>query len=727
MGFRKEKLAALLLASALTWSLAGCQGTATQETTQGTTQEITQGTETPEDVETKETTQPADDVKVKAEAKAGSDGKMTPWLNANVAGTVTEDTTAELKDDFNLAVNYDYLKDTKIGEGRSGENSFEELQDMVNKRLIKMMTDETIEGHDASLLRELYAMWLDWDARNAVGMSEMMPHIEAIQQIETLKGLTEYLTSEEGIFYGASLSGAVLTADGEDSRWYCLDIVRTPLSLGDSDEYEKLTSVGERSLKAYREMAGLLLGKAGYEEKEAEEIIDNAYAFEEALAPAIMSTAECYAADAMERMLNKVTMEELAEMSPNYPIAEIIKAAGLGNSERINLNEPEWLSKINEVYTEENLEKIKSYILVHTLLDFGDVLDEETFRELMRISNEASGITGSKADEELALSTVQIFLQTSLSKVYVSEYVSAEMRDDVTNIIKESISAYRTMLASEEWLSDETKEKALEKLDYITINAAYPDKWEDTDGLKITPKEDGGSYFNALTEIARYRMELQKTKVNTKIDREAWATDMPLTIVNAFYNPTDNSINIIAGILGGSFYNSDMTEEEKLAGIGVVIGHEISHAFDTTGAQFDKDGNFASWWTDEDYNAFGERAQKLIDYYDTIVPFDGGENYPGSNVQGEAIADMAGVKCMLLLAEEEEDFDYDAFFRAYASLWKGIYSREYCEQSAYQDSHPMDYLRVNVTLMQQPEFYETYDIKEGDGMYMAEEDRIAVW
>ena len=601
---------------------------ATQETTQGTTQEITQGTETPEDVETKETTQPADDVKVKAEAKAGSDGKMTPWLNANVAGTVTEDTTAELKDDFNLAVNYDYLKDTEIGEGRSGENSFEELQDMVNKRLIKMMTDETIEGHDASLLRELYAM---------------------------------------------------------------------------------------------------LLGKAGYEEKEAEEIIDNAYAFEEALAPAIMSTAESYAADAMERMLNKVTMEELAEMSPNYPIAEIIKAAGLGNSERINLNEPEWLSKINEVYTEENLEKIKSYILVHTLLDFGDVLDEETFRELMRISNETSGITGSKADEELALSTVQIFLQTSLSKVYVSEYVSAEMRDDVTNIIKESIGAYRTMLASEEWLSDETKEKALEKLDYITINAAYPDKWEDTDGLKITPKEDGGSYFNALTEIARYRMELQKTKVNTKIDREAWATDMPLTIVNAFYNPTDNSINIIAGILGGSFYNSDMTEEEKLAGIGVVIGHEISHAFDTTGAQFDKDGNFASWWTDEDYNAFGERAQKLIDYYDTIVPFDGGENYPGSNVQGEAIADMAGVKCMLLLAEEEEDFDYDAFFRAYASLWKGIYSREYCEQSAYQDSHPIDYLRVNVALMQQPEFYETYDIKEGDGMYMAEEDRIAVW
>ena len=153
-------------------------------------------------------------------------------------------------------------------------------------------------------------------------------------------------------------------------------------------------------------------------------------------------------------------------------------------------------------------------------------------------------------------------------------------------------------------------------------------------------------------------------------------------------------------------------------------GDKLVNDFDII---LDKDGNFADWWTEDDYAAFEARAQKLIAYYDTIVPFDGGRNYPGSNVQGEAIADMGGMKCMLLLAGDEEEFDYDAFFRAYAALWKGIYSREYCENIIYRDEHPMNYLRVNVTLMQQPEFYETYDIEEGDGMYMAEEDRIAVW
>lgn len=233
--------------------------------------------------------------------------------------------------------------------------------------------------------------------------------------------------------------------------------------------------------------------------------------------------------------------------------------------------------------------------------------------------------------------------------------------------------------------------------------------------------------FKAVTEIQKYAVEMDLKKVNEKVDREAWADDMLLTDANAYYNMTDNSINIIAGILRGVFYDSDMTEEEKLAGIGQVIGHEISHAFDTMGAQFDKDGNFANWWTEEDYAAFEARAQKPVDYYNTIVPFDDGENYPGSNVKTEAIADMAGMKCMLLIAQEKEAFDYDTFFRTYAEVWKCVITREYSEYNIYQDPHPAEYLRINVTLMQMPEFYETYGIKEGDGMYMAEEDRISVW
>lgn len=720
----KKKLVSVMLVLVLMVSAVGCQ-------------ERAQSVETSEEeviTERTETDGAGDSAGVSGETEAADEGKggvaageMTPWINSNVAGIVTEDTVADLKDDFNLTVNYDYLKDTTIGEGRMREDAFEELQDVVNQRMIAMMKDDTLEGHDAELIRELYAMWLDWDTRNSLGAAPMMPHIEEIEKIEDLDGLTEYLCSEEGIIYGCAPSLMFVSQDMSDVQWYGVEINAPSLSLVDSDEYEKITSLGERFLAAYREKSKLMFETIGYDEKEAEEIIENAYAFEEAIAPAMMSTSDMNAPDAMERMINRVTIEELEEMSPNYPIVDILKARGMAHSERINLVEPDWLAKLNELYTEDNFEVIKSYVLVQTLLSFDMFLDEELFREVNRIDNEVNGIIGGKSDEELALNDVKRFLQTSTSKVYAREYIGEDVRDDVTNIIKECVGTYREMLDGEDWLSEKTKEKALEKLDSLIINAAYPDKWSDTESLQITSREEGGNYFTAVLEIDKYTLEQQKQQINTKVDREQWAEDMAITYVNAFYSPMDNSINILGGIIGGNFYDVNMTEEQKLAGIGSIIGHEISHAFDTTGAQFDKDGNFADWWTEEDYAGFEKRAQKLIEYYNTIVPFDGGENYPGINVKGEAIADMAAVKCMMLMAADEKDFNYDAFFRAYASIWKTVATREFCEYQVYQNPHPMNYLRVNVTLMQIPEFYETYGIKEGDGMYMAEEDRIAVW
>lgn len=170
-----------------------------------------------------------------------------------------------------------------------------------------------------------------------------------------------------------------------------------------------------------------------------------------------------------------------------------------------------------------------------------------------------------------------------------------------------------------------------------------------------------------------------------------------------------------------------MSIEEKYGALGSVIGHEISHAFDTKGSQFDADGNFRNWWKEEDFDAFMDRADKLIAYYDGVVAFDDGTPYKGQMVQTEAIADMAGFKCMLKMAEKIDDFDYDKFFRAYAYLWAKIETVSSLESQVLTDTHPLDYLRANVTVQQYDEFYETYGIKESDGMYIAPEDRIAVW
>ena len=196
-------------------------------------------------------------------------------------------------------------------------------------------------------------------------------------------------------------------------------------------------------------------------------------------------------------------------------------------------------------------------------------------------------------------------------------------------------------------------------------------------------------------------------------------------MVNCFYSPSYNCIYILAAIAQGNIYNSNMSDEELYAKLGMMIGHEISHAFDRSGAQYDKDGNLASWWTEEDYSEFQERNTKLEAYVNAIQPWEG-QNIQGSIVTGEACADMAGMKAALRAVADKEDFDYDVFFRAYANLWltKDSLQREY---SLLNNKHPMNYLRINVVLQQFDEFLDFYGIREGDGMYLSPEDRVLIW
>ncbi len=201
---------------------------------------------------------------------------------------------------------------------------------------------------------------------------------------------------------------------------------------------------------------------------------------------------------------------------------------------------------------------------------------------------------------------------------------------------------------------------------------------------------------------------------------------MLLMQFDASYDPSTNAVNINLGALGGNYYREDMTKEELYGGIGTVIGHEISHAFDTSGAQFDADGKLENWWTDEDLADFTDRSAKLAAYYDTIVPYTG-TVMDGELVQTEALADMTGIKAVLAVLEEKEDVDYDLFFRSYAKLNRTNTSEMQAMMFFAMDPHPLGYLRTNVTLQQFDKFLETYNIVEGDAMYLAPEDRVLVW
>ncbi|MBQ6737939.1 MAG: M13 family metallopeptidase [Synergistaceae bacterium] len=644
------------------------------------------------------------------------------WFNSNLYEAVKDKNyNPSLKDDFYTSVNHEWLVNSKLKPGYSRNASFTELQDIVDARLRVLMTDENIKAHDAELVRNLYSLWLDWDSRNKNGLADLPTLSKKILDIKNISELNKYFMSEESFNNNSLIAGFGLGVDNKQSEFYNIELSSTPLSLSDSAEYRTLTPNGERTKKMSDAMVTYMLKRLNYDDKFIAEILEKSFRFETKISASMMTYQELNSPEVIEKTYNPLKdIDELREKSKVFPFAEILEAYNI-HSKLINLGEPEWLKSLNEIYNDENLEDIKAYLLCRLVKSYMTKTDEPAYREYQRLSRERLGISGSKPDEELAADFVHSTLPVPISKLYVKNYIGENTKQEITEIIQETVKFYEKMLESEEWLSQTTREKAIEKLKNMKLCVAYPDKWVDFDGLTVNRDE---TFFDAVNKIRRYK--LQKyfyDRINTKIDHDLWIDD--IAVVNSYYWPSRNSINIIAGILGGEFYNSEMSYEEKLGGIGSVIGHEISHAFDTIGSQFDKSGNVLSWWTEEDYKDLQERAAKLIKYLDGFTIE--GQKYNGTLVQFETIADMAGIKSMLGIAKSRKDFDYDKFFRRYAKVWRLIQTKETLDRVLKVDVHALPFLRVNAVIQQFEEFYETYGIKSGDQMYLAPEKRVSVW
>ena len=658
-----------------------------------------------------------------AEGGAILDGR---WLCADVQGNVTEDTPAELKDDFGLFVNKDWILQAEIPAGESKAGSMEDVMRTLKDRQIALLKDDSLTGHDAELVRKLYALVSDWDYRDAQGVEPAMPVVEALKGIDSLEALTEYLYDRNNLkrFYPLTMS---VGADFTDPDIYITQIGTPKLLLQDSAEYSERTQAGDLHYALYQQVIAYVLQRLGYSEDEAAQVIENAFAFEALMAAHIKPTATHYQADYFTSLLNYYSPEELAALAGDFPILDMLQAYGLKVGQRFLVTEPDYIAALPEFYTEENVTLMRDWMTLRAALTMNNMLDQETNQQADAISNAVMGVTGETSDDDNALSTVLNLLPVPMDNLYIQAYCTEQQRQDMLDIIADVVAFYRTMLESVDWLSDETREKAIEKLDNLRIRAVYPDTLGDWSDLDFAGIEDGGSLLAANAAVENYLIALQSEKVDTAVDKDKWdQMTMQTAQVNAFYNPQDNSINILAGILSGEVYNEDMSYEQKLGGIGTVIGHEISHAFDTNGSQFDKDGAISNWWTEEDYAAFQARAAKLAAWYDGFIPWEGA-SYSGQQVQTEAIADMGSVKCLLAIAAQQEDFDYDAFFRQYATVWRMQALPAYLVTLVARDTHPMRYLRINATLAQFDEFVDFYGIQPGDGMYVAPEDRVAVW
>ncbi len=318
-------------------------------------------------------------------------------------------------------------------------------------------------------------------------------------------------------------------------------------------------------------------------------------------------------------------------------------------------------------------------------------------------------------------------MRDAFEEIYIGHYCDAKTKEELTELTEQMAEGFRQVLLQADWMSEETREKALDKLDHMGLHVLYPDKMTDFSTLSF---EGCDSLIEIVGRLKAFRQQQMKAYVNQPLDTQNWdLRTMPTSIPNAAYDVLSNSVNICAGFLcTKDVYDTEAGTEYNFGRMGTIIGHEISHGFDTTGYSFDRNGLREDWWTAEDREAFDIRSQNLIKYYNALSPLPNeAGSCDGKRLSGEAIADMGGVKAALLAAAEIPDFDYEEFFRNYAKLWfmQQDYHAEYL--TLEQDEHPLAFLRVNVTLQQFEKFLEIFHIVPGDGMYPEDENRIAVW
>lgn len=653
----------------------------------------------------------------------------SPWVNSNIIGRVPESYRPSPQEDFYVWRNHNWIVSTKLKPGRNRADAYDELDDSIREKLTALMTDTTLSGHDAELLQNLYSSWLNWDSRNAEGIKAAQKAFDTIKSLSTIDELTAYLASRDA--NAKSLSSVFMYSiapDMNDSEYYCLYLKPTYLRLEDSAEYKNITENGKRMKKAADARALYMLKRLGCSEEETQKIMTLAYDFENSISSYIMTKEEEYSPENIAVQNNPVTYDKLRTMSPTFPFADILLSVDL-SSDRVNLEQPKWLEGMNTLYTESNLEGMKAYLILATVVDlYIDCSDEESFREYQKIENERKGITQSSPDTEEAFNFVNKRLPNPLARVFVSKYVSPKTKQDVTEMIHEIVAEYRIMLRDEEWLSEQTRTKAIEKLDALKICAAYPDRYSDSERIGSLNIEKGETLLSAIDKLDKFDYEYYLSLLNTKIDRDLWF-DEGISVVNAYYQPLYNAIVIPAGILGGDFYNPEASREFNLAGIGATIGHEVSHAFDPSGAQFDKNGNFVKWWTDDDFTAFNQRTAKLIDHISNMTILEDGTKWRGNYTQGETVADIVGIKVILKIAAKTEGFDYKDFFASHALGWKMVATPELVSELAQTDVHPQMYVRCNAVLQLFPEFHETYGTQSGDRMYLPPEriKELEVW
>ena len=630
--------------------------------------------------------------------------------------------------DFNQYANGGWIKNNPLKAEYARFGSFDQLREdnveRLNGLFAEMSKLNPAKGSVDQKIVDLYKLGLDSTRLNAEGAEPVKDELRMIYSAADKKELVAVL-AKLNLAGGGGFFGMGVDADLMDSNNQVLYLGQGGLGMGDRDYYVDAENAELHS--KYQQMLEKLFTLSG--EADAAARAENAVKLEDALAS--FSWTSVQNRD-YTKLYNPMSTAEIAKTYGGFDFGYFFQSMGIPAQDKVIVEQPSFFEGFAKLFESSDLSQLQDYLAAHSLMSAAPYMSDDFYAaQFDFFSTAMSGVTEQKARWKRAMSVPNSILGEAVGQMYVKKYFPEENKKKMLEIVGELQKSLGEHIANLEWMSEQTKAYAQNKLSNFTVKVGYPDKWKDYSSLNVDPEQ---SYYKNIVAANTWYVADNLSKMGKATDKSEWG--MTPQTVNAYYNPTTNEICFPAAILQPPFFNIDADDAVNYGAIGVVIGHEMTHGFDDQGRLFDTDGNMNNWWTAEDEAKFNEKTAVLVKQYDEVEILPG-LHANGKLSLGENIADHGGVSIAYTalhnslgdkMPADIDGFNVDQrFFIGYAHLWAQNITDEEKARLTKLDVHSLAENRINVTLRNFQAFFDAFGIKEGEPMWRPESERVSIW